>query len=116
GTAVLSYTSNDRNATSKNRLWDITAVDAIGPDIDAIDNINGDIDFALAYDPYSGRLHFGTDDINALRFTVRLYDSTGRLQRTFRACDGTTLANLPRGLYIITWELNGRRRTVKLNR
>ena len=116
GTAVLSYTSNDRNATSKNRLWDITAVGAIGPDIDAIDNINGDIDFALAYDPYSGRLHFGTDDINALRFTVRLYDSTGRLQRTFRACDGTTLANLPRGLYIITWELNGRRRTVKLNR
>ena len=116
GTAVLSYTSNDRNATSKNRLWDITAVGTVDPDPDAINNINGDIDYALAYDPYSGRLHFGTDDINTLRFIVYLYDSTGRLQRTFRACDGTTLANLPRGLYIITWELNGRRRTVKLNR
>ena len=116
GTEVLSYTSNERNATSNNRLWDITAVGEIWPDIDGIKNIDGDIDYALAYDPYSGRLHFGTDDISSLRFTVYLYDSTGRLQRTFRACDGTTLANLPHGLYIITWELNGRRRTVKLNR
>jgi len=114
GTDVLSYTSNERNATSMNRLWSIEAVDTVNPDI--IDRIDSNIDYALAYDPGSGRLHFGTDDISLLRFTVRLYDSTGRLQRTFRACDGTTLADLPHGLYIITWELNGRSRTVKLNR
>ena len=114
GTEVLSYTSNERNATSHNRLWDFEAVDAVEPDIS--NNIDFGIDYALAYDPGSGRLHFGTDDISALRFTVYLYDGTGRLQRTFRACDGTTLADLPHGLYIITWELNGRRRTVKVNR
>ena len=113
GTEVLSYTSNDRNATSKNRLWNITAVGIVDPD--AINTIEGDIDYALAYDPGSGRLHFGADDISALRFTVRLYDSSGRLQRTFRACDGTTVTGLPHGLYIVTWELNGRRRTVKFS-
>ena len=114
GTEVLSYTSNDRNATSNNRLWNIEAVGTVDPD--AINNLDGDIDYALAYDPGSGRLHFGADDISALRFAVRIYDSTGRLQRTFRACDGTSVTGLPQGLYIVTWEHNGRRRTVKFNR
>ena len=113
GTEVLSYTSNDRNATSKNRLWNITAVGIVDPD--AINTVEGDIDYALAYDPGSGRLHFGADDTSALRFTVRLYDSSGRLQRTFRACNGTSVTSLPHGLYIVTWELNGRRRTVKFS-
>jgi len=89
-------------------------VDIIDPD--AINNLDGDIDYALAYDPSSRRLHFGADDIRALRFAVRIYDSAGRLQRTFQACDGMSLINLPPGLYIITWELNGRRHTVKVNR
>ena len=44
-----------------------------------------------------------------------LHDSSGRLQRTFRACDGTSVTSLPHGLYIVTWELNGRRRTVKFS-
>ena len=102
------------------RLWTITAVGEVEvepePQPDGIDDLDGAIDFALAYDPVSGRLHFGADDLSALRFTVRLYDSSGRLQRTFRACDGTTLAGLPRGLYLVTWELDGRRRTIKFNR
>ena len=114
GTEVLSYTSNERNATSKNRLWNIEAVGSLHPDI--IDRIDCNIDYALAYDPGSARLHFGTDDISQLRFSVRLYDSSGRLQRTFRACDGLSLSDLPHGLYIVTWEHNGRRRTVKFNR
>lgn len=120
GTAVLSYTSDDRNAVSNNRLWTITAVSNVEvepePEPDGIDDFSGAIDYALAYDPASGRLHFGADDLSALRFTVRLYDSAGRLQRTFRASDGTTLSGLPRGLYLVTWELNGRRRTIKFNR
>lgn len=120
GTAVLSYTSNDRNASSNNRLWTITTVGnvEVGPEPqpDGLDELDGAIDYALAYDPTSGRLHFGADDLSALRFTVRVYDSAGRLQRTFRASDGTSLAGLPRGLYLVTWELNGRRRTVKFNR
>ena len=53
----------------------------------------------LAYDPSSRRLHFGADDIRALRFAVRIYDSAGRLQRTFQACDGMSLINLPPGLH-----------------
>ena len=120
GTTVISYTSNERNAVSNNRLWTITAVGNVevepDPQPDGIDAFGRDLDYALAYDPTSGRLHFGADDLSALRFTVRVYDSAGRLQRTFRASDGTSLAGLPHGLYLVTWEFDGRRRTIKFNR
>lgn len=71
--------------------------------------------FRFQYHNFAPFPRFGildADDLSALRFTVHVYDSTGRLQRTFRACDGTMLAALPHSLYIVTWEFNGRRRTV----
>ena len=111
GTSVLSYTSDDRDAVSNNRLWSIMDVAPVIPT--SIDHFDSTIDFALAYDPQSGRLHFGADDLSALTFTVSVYDRGGRLVRSFRASDGTTLAGLPRGLYLVTWTLDGRRRTVK---
>ncbi len=116
GTSVLSYTSDERNSVSNNRMWRIDAVGNVevepDPQLDGI--ALPDFDYALAYDPVSQRLHFGADDLSALSFTVQVYDSHGRLLRTFRASDGTSLANLPRSLYLVTWTLDGRRRTVKL--
>ena len=118
GTAVLSYTSNERNATSNNRLWTITAVGEVEvepePEPDGISVV--DIDYALAYDPSASRLHFGSDDLSALTFTARVYDSGGRLVRQFRAAEGASLADLPRGLYIVSWTWQGRQRSVKFNR
>jgi len=121
GTPILSYTNDARNASSNNRKWRIEAVGRVEPDDpDNPDNPSvgigdlSDLDYALAYDPQSGRLHFGSDDLAALTFPVRVYDRSGRLVRTFRASDGTSLAALPRGLYLITWTFAGHRRTVKL--
>ncbi len=111
GTSVLSYTSDDRDAVSNNRLWAITDVAPVIPT--SIDHFDSTIDFALAYDPQSGRLHFGADNLSALTFAVSVYDHAGRLVRSFRASAGTTLAGLPRGLYLVTWTIDGRRRTVK---
>ncbi len=118
GTAVLSYTSNERNATSANRLWSITAVGEVNAEPDPEpDGISAaDIDYALAYDPSACRLHFGSDDLAALTFTARIYDSGGRLVRQFRATDGITLADLPRGLYLVSWKWQGHQRTVKFTR
>lgn len=118
GTPVLSYTSNDRNAISNNRLWLITEVGNVEPEPDpqpdGIDTF--DLDYALAYDPTSGRLHFGADDLSQLTFSVRVYDASGHLLRTFRANEGTNLSALPRGLYLVTWTWQGRQRTVKLKK
>lgn len=119
GTPVLSYTSDERNAVSANRLWRIDEAGQVEepepePEPDGISA--ADIDFALAYDPQTGRLHFGADDLTQLRFTANIYDSRGRLITRFRAADGTSLAALPRGLYLVSWTWQGRQRTVKLTR
>ncbi len=113
GTPVLSYTSDDRNATSGNRLWRIEVVGSVPTD-PTTDVERLDVDYALAFDPQSARLHFGADDLSALAFEVRVYDSNGRLLRRFRASEGTSLAGLPHGLYLVTWTWQGRQRTVKL--
>ena len=117
GTSILSYTNDDRNSSSKNRLWYITAVDSVEvekEDSIAYDGINTPLpDYALAYDPTGDRLHFGSDDLSQLTFVVRVYDQSGRNVRTFRATEECSMSGLPRGLYIVSWEEQGKRRSVK---
>ena len=110
GTRIVSYTSDDRNATSANRLWRIEAVDAEIED--AISHVA--TDYALAYNPQTHFLHFGADDPTALSFQVVVYDQHGRRRATFRASDGCSLLSLPHGAYIVSWKHDGRQRSVKL--
>ncbi len=112
GTPILSYTSDDRNATSNNRLWRIEAVAEV---TDAIESMEAseEFDYALAYDPSGDRLHLGCDDRSRLTFTVRLYDQGGRLIRTFLAAEGCSLSGLNRSMYIVSWQVDGRRHSVK---
>ena len=111
GTRIVSYTSDERNKTSNNRLWTITSVDEV---VDAIeDTRDDDFDYALAYDPTGDRLHFGSERPEGLTFMVNVYDQGGRLMRTFRASEECSLRGLPRGLYIVSWKFAGKRRSVK---
>ncbi len=112
GTSILSYTSDSRDATSNNRMW---YIEPVADYTDAIETI-GDIDYALAYNPVADRLHFGSDNISALSFAVRLYDQSGRLLRTFRASDGCSMTSLPHGLYIVTWKFEGRTHSIKFTK
>ena len=114
GTQILSYTSDDRNASSTNRLWRIEkAGDVIDTPIDT--DIN-DVatDYALAYDPVTKRLHFGADRREELTFSVAVYDGSGRRVATFRATDDFSLLPYPAGLYIISWKAGQRQQSVKL--
>lgn len=127
GTHILSYTSDERNSSSNNRLWTIEAVDWIVDGIHSIDNeqwtmdnemvngnwSNGKFDYALAYDANGARLHFGADYPSELTFMVRVYDRSGRQVRTFRASDECDVSALPRGLYIVSWRVHGRQHSVK---
>lgn len=116
GTIILSYTNDSRNATSNNRLWTLVVVDSLTAP-DAIDAPRQpDVDYALAYDPQGGRLHFGADDLSRLTFDATVYDAAGRPVLSFRAQDGVSVARLPRGLYVVAWQWQGRRHSAKFSR
>jgi hypothetical protein len=111
GTSIISYTNDNRNASSNNRLWAITPVDkteetGIG---DLQDKAS--LEYALAYDPYSQRLHFGCDDLSALTFMVSVYDQAGHRILQFPASQGCAVDHLPKGLYIVTWYDQGHHST-----
>ena len=73
-----------------------------------------DMDYALAYDAEGKRLHFGADDPSRLTFMVSVYDSRGRRVFQFPASQGASVAGLPNGLYIVTWN-DQRDHAVKLS-
>ena len=117
GAAILSYTTDSRNSTSKNRLWFITSGEKIEEDTpevpDAIASVEPD-EYALAYNPQTKTLHFGSETPEYLTFTVWVYTSNGVLKRSFRASEECSLADLPHGVYIIAWTTGGKTRSTKL--
>lgn len=110
GTPIISYTSDERNASSNNRLWRIEKADLTTP----VKHVG--TDYALAYDQQSGRLHFGAEDISELTFTVAIYNQAGQRIASFPANAEFNMSTLPEGLYIVTWQHDNRQRTVKFMR
>lgn len=110
GANVISYNTDSRNSVSANRLWSMVASDEIETDIAAIEPD----DYALAYNTESSTLHFGSATPEQLTFIVNIYSSSGRLAGSFRANEQFNMASLPKDLYIITWRVNGKVRSVKV--
>lgn len=160
GTAVLSYDTNDRNATSNNRLWTLVAMekiprpvipedtipadtiisdsiptDTIPTDTIPTDTINTDtipsdtiitepdaiaelmpepVEYALAHNPMLQQLHFGSATPELLTFVATVVDAgRGAVVGSFRADETFSTANLPRGIYIVTWKVGGKQRSTK---
>ena len=140
GANIISYTSNERDATSNNRLWkllrgdsipqpkpepiDTIPIDTIPIDTIPVDTIPVDtvpvgldmpdaFDYALAYDQYRKILHFGSEEPSRLVFWVYIYDTQGRPVGRFIASEEYSVADLPRGVYMVVWQCEGRRRSVK---
>ena len=177
GTAVLSYTTDDRNSSSTNRLWYIIADEEIidegngdddenegdgdgeddddenGDNNDDDNNDNGDdedddnnddnnnddnnndngddeegedneepdaiasvepAEYALGYNPQTKLLHFGSETPELLTFNVKIYSASASLIRSFTANESCSLADLPHGVYIIMWNVDGKTRSAKV--
>ena len=113
GTSILSYTTDDRNSSSSNRLWYITAGEELESEPDAIAAVEPD-EYALGYNPQTKTLHFGAETPEQLAFQARVYAVNGTLVRTFVASEECSLADLPKGIYIITWNVSGKTRSTKV--
>ena len=114
GTPIQSYTTDNRNGESANRQWKINQSEIIISDIN--DVYLPDIEYALAYDSQNCRLHFGSDDLSLMSFTAAVYDMSGRRVLDFKASEGANVQNLPKGIYLVVWQLNGRSHSAKFQR
>ena len=113
GTAIISYSTDSKNSTSKNRLWYIDAGDPVEEEPDLIASVEPE-EYALAYNPDTHVLHFGSETPDMLTFTARVYSSGGTQVRTFLASQSCSVADLPQGIYMVVWTVGGRTRSAKL--
>ena len=80
----INYTTDQRNATSLDRLWTFTPTVAL-PDsdteTDAIDSVQAIDDYLLVYNCDLLTLRFAADNSSHLTFTASVYDLNGRRLR-----------------------------------
>lgn len=115
GTALLSWTTDIKNSTSTNRLWYIIPDEELPDKSDddvAIGTVEPD-EYALAYNPQTQTLHFGSSTPDELTFTARVYTSDGRLVGQFQADDDFHAGNLSDGVYVVSWNCGGKDRSAK---
>lgn len=114
GTGILSYTSDERNSSSMNRLWYVIPDEAIEDEIaDDITAPEPD-DYALAFNARDGYLHFGSETPEMLTFRVQVYSTNGILVGSFTANEHFQTSSLPHGIYIIRWNVGGKVRSCKM--
>lgn len=100
---VLSYVSDTRNTSSGNRLWQFTKTDPLPDHPTGILQVEAPVDYALAYNPVTGQLHFGSDRPENLTFTATVYTASGMRVGQFRAHETFSMQGFPQGVYIIKW-------------
>ncbi|MCR4613969.1 MAG: CotH kinase family protein [Bacteroidaceae bacterium] len=118
GTPILSYTTNAANSSSGNRLWRITPTEPLpddGPETD-IASVTEPEAYAMAYNPLLHQLHFAAEDPAQLTFTATVYAADGTRLRSFRASETLSVADLPTGIYIVSWNVSGKTRSAKFSK
>lgn len=112
-TDILSYTNDSRNGESQNRLWMLTANGPL-PDDTGVDCVEPE-DYALAYNPMTRTLHFGAERPEELTFRANVIALNGMRVGSFRADEEFQMTGLPAGIYVVSWAVDGRIRSVKFN-
>ena len=115
-TQILSYTNDAKNSTSTNRMWLLEPSTALPYEITGVEYFTEPEEYALAYNQQTRTLHFGSETPAELQFPVRVYHASGRLIGTFRANEQFSMAAYPQGIYIATWNVSGKTRSVKFSR
>lgn len=114
-TPVISYTNDNRNGMSQNRLWYVMPGDELPDDVTGIKDIEP-AEYALAYNQYSHRLHFGSETPDLLTFDVAVYAINGVKVASFVASEGYDMSLQPAGVYVVTWKTGGKTRSVKFRK
>ena len=114
-TAILSYTSDSRNGQSNNRLWYIAATNVLPEDFfTSIEKLEPEPEeYALAYNPVTQTLHFGSATPEKLTFSANVFTVNGMRVGSFKANETFSMSSQTAGVYVVTWSVGGRTRSVK---
>lgn len=116
GTKILSYSTDERNSVSNNRLWFLQRTSIPVPeDVTGIDNPDTHVetDYALVYNAQDRTLRFAGEDPSQLTFTAAVYTIAGQKIDAFGGQEVYSTANLPTGVYVVSWMVNGKLRSAK---
>ena len=97
-------------------MWILEPSSALPAEITGVEYFTEPEEYALAYNQQTTTLHFGSETPAELKFPVRVYNASGRLMGTFLANEQFSMAAYPQGIYIATWSVSGKTRSVKFQR
>ncbi|MGN1256023.1 MAG: CotH kinase family protein [Bacteroidaceae bacterium] len=107
GNPICNALSDDRDATSGNRQWQLMTVgkSVLTP----VESIEAQTEYVLAYSAEAQTLRFLCEEVDRERmnFTASLYNSSGMLMGNVPSTGTFSTAGLPQGLYIVTWKFGG---------
>ena len=116
-TSILSYSNDNRNGSSNNRLWYIAATNVLPEEFfTSVEKLDPEPEeYALAYNPATKMLHFASATPEALTFSANVFSVNGMRIGTFKANEEFSMASSPSGIYIVTWNVGGKTRSIKFN-
>lgn len=113
GNPVISWLNNGDNPCKPTRQWLIVKSDIAESGINAPDN---DIEYHISYDPYSATLHFIAHSDDELHGDASIVNIDGRVMMNFVPAESIDVSSLTKGMYILTWKIGSKTRTLKFVR
>lgn len=107
GNPICNANSDERDATSGNRQWQLMTVGK--SDLTPVEAIEAQTDYVLAYSAQTQTLRFLCEqsDRPVLQFTASLHNTSGMLMAQISSTSTFSTASLPSGVYIVSWKFGG---------
>lgn len=117
GNPIISWTSNDANATKPTRQWYISTAGYGVPDDIAATTEQSVVPFSVGYDParHTVALHVSAS-ANPAQCTLSVHDTQGRLVGRGDAATPVSLAQWPAGIYVVSCSVQGSHRSIKFHK
>lgn len=112
GNAFISWSNDSENPTKPNRHWRI-----IRDEMKEATGINGisadEHDYIITFTPSESVIRFYADGEDALTGTYTMVNINGIVAKSGEIAETIDISALPGGMYILTWQFNGRTNTCK---
>ena len=113
GNPIISWTNNADNVGKTTRQWYLAEGDPL-PDEDAIALLEGDVDYRITYDPVAEEVFIRIpNDATVRKGVIHLFDLQGRHIDTGTVGQPISMTGQPRGIYLLTWTVQGHSRSIK---